>query len=93
LKKAKKKAGGILTKVIIAALLVYAVVSLVHLQGKIESSKDALNSLQEQVNDKAASNEDMAYAIEHSEDEDILKEVARDKLGLAEYDEKVFYAN
>jgi len=44
------------------------------------------------VSEQAAKNEDMEHAIENSDDEEILKEVARDKLGLAEYDEKVFYA-
>lgn len=89
----KKKGNGILTKIIILVLLIYATVSLVHLRGQIESAKESEKVLQAQIDKMTASNEDIQYAIDHSEDEDVIKEVARDKLGLSEYGEKVFYAN
>jgi len=81
-----------LTVIIILALLVYGVITLAHLQSRISESRANLESLDNAVSEQAAKNEDMEHAIENSDDEEILKEVARDKLGLAEYDEKVFYA-
>ena len=88
----KLKRAGILTVIIVAALLVYAVVSLVNLRGRITEAQEKAETLQSEVDKKTAENEDLEYAIEHKDEDEVRKQVAQDKLGLSEYDEKIFIA-
>ncbi len=83
---------GILTKMVLAVLLVYAVVSLIALRGKITQAEQKNVELQQQVADLTAQNDDIQYDIEHSEDDDVIRDIARDKLNLVEPGEEVFYA-
>ena len=87
----KFKKAGILTKIVIAALLVYAVVSLVTVRSKTAALNAQTQQLQQQVTDMTQSNAELEYKIEHSEDADTIEEIARDKLGLVKPGEKIFY--
>lgn len=87
----KFKRAGILTKLILAAIIIYAITSLTVLRGKIEDANIAKAQLTEQVADKTAENEKMQYAIENRDDDDVIREVAKDKLGLVEQDEEIYY--
>ena len=87
----KFKKAGIITKIVIAALLVYAVVSLVTVRSKTAALNAQTQQLQQQVTDMTQSNAELEYKIEHSEDADIIEEIARDKLGLVKPGEKIFY--
>lgn len=86
------KRTGILTKVIIVILLTYAVLSLIRLRSRIDSAEAEKEALQQQVADVSAENDDMRYAIENSDDEDVIRDIARDKLNLVEPGEEVYYA-
>ena len=83
---------GILTKIVIAVLLVYGVASIIRLSARIDSAQENVEELEQQMADIAAENDDMQYAIDHSEDEDVIRDIARDKLGLVEPGEEVYYA-
>ena len=83
---------GILTKIVIAILLVYGVASIIRLSARIDSAQENVEELEQQMADIAAENDDMQYAIDHSEDEDVIRDIARDKLGLVEPGEEVYYA-
>ena len=87
----KFKKAGISTKIVIAALLVYAVVSLVTVRSKTAALNAQTQQLQQQVTDMTQSNAELEYKIEHSEDADTIEEIARDKLGLVKPGEKIFY--
>lgn len=87
----KFKKAGIITKIVIAALLVYAVVSLVTVRSKTTALNAQTQQLQQQVTDMTQSNAELEYKIEHSEDADTIEEIARDKLGLVKPGEKIFY--
>ena len=87
----KFKKAGIITKIVIAALLVYAVVSLVTVRSKTAALNAQTQQLQQQVTDMMQSNSELEYKIEHSEDADTIEEIARDKLGLVKPGEKIFY--
>lgn len=89
----KFKRAGIFTKIIIVALLVYAVVSIISLRGRIDEAEATRASLEQQVEDQMAENESMKYDIKNSGDEDVVEDIAREKLGLVRPDEKVFYGN
>ena len=87
----KFKKAGIINKIVIAALLVYAVVSLVTVRSKTAALNAQTQQLQQQVTDMTQSNAELEYKIEHSEDADTIEEIARDKLGLVKPGEKIFY--
>ena len=87
----KFKKAGIITKIVIAALLVYAVVSLVTVRSKTAALNAQTQQLQQQVTDMTQFNAELEYKIEHSEDADTIEEIARDKLGLVKPGEKIFY--
>lgn len=87
----KFKKAGIITKIVIAALLVYAVVSLVTVRSKTAALNAQTQQLQQQITDMTQSNAELEYKIEHSEDADTIEEIARDKLGLVKPGEKIFY--
>lgn len=87
----KFKKAGIITKIVIAALLVYAVVSLVTVRSKTAALNAQTQQLQQQVTDMTQSNAELEYKIGHSEDADTIEEIARDKLGLVKPGEKIFY--
>lgn len=89
----KFKRSGILTKIIIAALLIYATTTLVSMCHRISSAKDKQTLLQQEAHSIAADNAEMEYAIEHSEDDSVIEDIARDKLNLVMPDEKIFYAD
>lgn len=66
--------------------------SLVTLRTKVETAKVNEAALQQQVDDKTASNEQMRYAVENKDDPEVIEGVARDKLGLVQQDEEVYKA-
>lgn len=87
----KFKKAGIITKIVIVALLVYAAVSLVTVRSRTAALNAQTEQLQQQVTDLTQSNAELEYKIEHSEDPDTIEEIARDKLGLVKPGEKIFY--
>ena len=38
-----------------------------------------------------AANSEMEYALEHQNDDDVKEDIARDKLGLVDPDEQIYY--
>ena len=89
----KRKLTGILTKFVILALALYAGISLVRLIGRINEATAEKNQLEQQVQETQAANEELRHDIEHSDDDGVISEYARDKLGLAYEDEIVFYGD
>ena len=89
--KMKTKRSGILIKIIIAILIIYAAVSLVILCGKITDAKNAQADLQQEIEDVTAENSEMEYALSHSEEDEVKEDIARDKLGLVDPDEQIYY--
>ncbi len=87
------KKAGMFTKIVLLALLIYASVTLVSLRARIESAKAAQEDLQKQIASITAENEDMKNAIANSDSDEVIGDIAEDKLGLADPDERVFYSN
>ncbi len=88
--RAKRTHTGILTKLVLVALLVYAVATLVTLRSKISDVERQNEVLEQSVVDKTAENDDIQYAVEHSDDEEVIRDIATDKLGLEEPGTEVF---
>ena len=74
------KRAGLLTKIVILALLIYMATALLDLQGQIRQLQGQKESLDRQV----------AAGVEDPDDPDRVAAIARDKLGLAVPNEKIF---
>ena len=87
----KFKKASIFTKLVIAALMVYAVISLFMVHRQTRQLQDRAATLQQQVSEMTQSNAELQYQIDDSEDDDMIESVAREKLGLVKPGEKIFY--
>ena len=73
------KRAGFLTKAIILILLIYMATSLLDLRRQLQQSQSLQDSLSRQVLDQRLENQQLSDAIDHSDDPDMLEQVARDK--------------
>ena len=87
----KVKKASLLTKIVVLALLIAAATGLLNLRGKIAAAEADLQQAQEEVAAQKQVNADLADAVENSDDPDRQTDIARDKLGLVEPGEYVFY--
>ena len=87
----KLKKAGIITKLVVIALLIYGLITLVVLVGKISDVNAEQDLLRQEAQELEIRNAELDYAIEHSTDDDVISDIARDELGLVEPDEQVFY--
>ncbi len=85
------KRTGIFTKLIIVVLLIYAVTTLIVLRGKIETAQAKKDELIKERADKTAAIDDMQYALDHKDDDEVLEDLAR-KGGMVYQDEGVVIA-
>ena len=83
--------ASLLTKIVILALLVAAATALLQLRSKINAAEAELLQAQEQVAAQKQVNADLADAVANSGDPERQADIARDKLGLVEPGEYVFY--
>ena len=72
----KFKKASIFTKLVIAALMVYALISLVVVHQRTAQLQDRAAALQQQVSEMTQSNAELQYQIDHSDDEDIRRDYA-----------------
>ena len=84
------KQAGFLTKIVVLALLIYMVTSLMDLRGQIQATQSQRDTLAQQVADQRLENQELADAIEHSDDPEMLERVAREK-GYVKQNELLFY--
>ena len=86
----KFKKASIFTTLVIAVLMVYALISLFVVHRQTRQLQDRAATLQQQVSEMTQANAEQ-YQIDHSEDDDMIESVAREKLGLVKPGEKIFY--
>lgn len=87
----KSGAAGILTKVVLVAVLAYAGATLLHLQNQLQTAREQETQLAAQVQELQDKNNALRSDIAASGDPDKLEDVARSELGMVESGEKVFY--
>lgn len=83
--------ASFITKIVLLALIVYLSITLLNLRGKVQSANAALANLQAQTVAQAAENAALEEDIEHGDDRDTVLQIAKEKLGLVEQGEVVFY--
>lgn len=87
----KIKRAGILTKIVIAAIIIFALWQLVSLSIRVNDAQQARDALQQQAEELTEDNARLQYALDNADKESIIAAIARDKLGLVLPGEKVFY--
>lgn len=87
----KFKRTGIVTKIVILAIIVYAGITLVSLKVQVSDARETRDKLQEEVDGVLQTNTELQYAIDHSTDPETIEDIARNKLGLVKPGEKIFY--
>lgn len=83
------KRTGFLAKIVVLALLIYMVISLLDLRGKIQDVQTQRDVLARQVTDQRLENQKLADAIANSDDPEMLEQVARDR-GYVQENEILF---
>ncbi len=86
----KFKRAGAGAKILILMLLAVAVAALLSVKTRLDSAKASRDALAQQVQAQQEENAALADEIAHSDDEEYLESIARDKLDLLEPDEIVF---
>ena len=85
----KTKKAGLLTKLVILALLIYLATSLLNLPSRIRAPQAERDTLSRQVAEQTQVNADLAEDVANPDDPDRIADIARDKLGLVVPGEKV----
>ena len=88
-KKAKKR-GGIVA-VVLLLLIAVAGFEVVQVYGQIREAQVTEQQLKAQVTEQQLANASLRQDLERSDDEEFIKELAREQLGLAEPGERIFY--
>lgn len=89
-KKKAKKRGGIVALVLLL-LIAVAGFEVVQVYGQIRSAQVQEQLLQEQVSAQQQANASLRQDLDRADDEEFIKELAREQLGLAEPGERIFY--
>lgn len=85
----RTKKAGLLTKIVVLALLIYMATSLLNLQSRIRQTQAQRDSLSRQVAEQTRINADLAEDVANPGDPDRIADIARDRLGLVVPGEKV----
>lgn len=86
----KLKKAGLVTKIVVVVLVVYAAAKLISIHSQIEEAKEVQNELDSQAEAMETANAEMEYSLEHSEDDEVIAGIARDKLGMAYPEEEIY---
>lgn len=85
----RTKKAGLLTKIVVLALLIYMATSLLNLQSRIRQTQAQRDSLSRQVAEQTRINADLAEDVANPGDPNRIADIARDRLGLVVPGEKV----
>jgi len=86
----KVKKAGLLTKIVVLALLVGLAVTLLDVGGQIVELEAERAELEEQVAQKEQENADLQYAIDHSDDLEQKMDILREKGMVSSGGERIF---
>ena len=89
-RKTAKKRGGIVALVLLL-LIAVASFEVVQVYGQIRSAQVTEQQLKEQVAAQQQANASLREDLARADDEEFIKELAREQLGLAEPGERIFY--
>lgn len=85
------KKTSLLTKLLLLAVVVYALITLVSLQDRIQAAKEDVSALEEQVVYAEQENVQVRQDLDDLGSDRSVKAIARSRLGMVEVGEIVFY--
>lgn len=88
----KTTRASLITKCVILILIVYLSITLLNVRSQLQAASDSCADLQAQVTAQAAENAALEERLENQDDPDTVLEIAKEKLGLVEEGEVVFYS-
>ncbi len=86
----KTKRAGVLTKIVILAILIVVSIALLNLRSRLSAAEQTRSELQAQVDAQTQTNAALQEDIDNSDDPDTVLEVAKERLGLVNKDEVIF---
>lgn len=89
-KKKKKSLVSVALKLAVAVVGVYLLVSFVNGQMQVSSIQAQQEAVQAEIDAKTAENEELSEILESGDDNAYIERIARQKLGYAWPDEKVY---
>ena len=87
----KFKKSSLITKLVIAILLVYSMITLVHLQRQLSQKQAERAALETQLTEQQQANAALHSNIDAIDTDEGVEAVAREKLGLVSEGEITFY--
>lgn len=81
---------ALVVKLALALTAVYMLVSLINGQMQVSAMQNEQTKIQEQIDATMAENEDLSEILESGDENAYIERIARQKLGYAWPDEKVF---
>lgn len=90
-KKTKKRRSDPLLLVVIAALVVFLGVELVQVGQRLNEATAQRAALERQLQQQTQENQALQSDLAKKDDEEFIKDLAREQLGLAEAGERIFY--
>ncbi|MDD3192388.1 MAG: septum formation initiator family protein [Oscillospiraceae bacterium] len=86
----KKSPKSRLLKIAVCLFVVYIVYAIVAQQLELRERKMVLETIQEQCQEQSEANKEVERLLAMSDDKDYIERIAREKLGYAYPDEKVY---
>lgn len=87
----KFKQSGFLSKIVVLMLLVFVAITLLDVRGQIQDAETQLETYQAAVDEQQEVNAALKENIANSDDPETVLDVAKDKMGLLEAGEVIFY--
>ena len=81
----------LLTLVVIAGMIAYACYALWNMKTKVAQAAETEAQLQRQIQQIQEENAALQYAIDNQNDEKVIEDIARNRLGLVLPEEQIFY--
>lgn len=76
---------------VITALVVFLGIELIRVNTRLSEARQQETALTRQLQQQAQENAALESDLARKDDEDFIKDLARDQLGLAEEGERIFY--
>ena len=92
-KKAKttKRGPSFITMLVLVVLVAVMGIELTQMSAKLRTARSEEAAIAAQVQQRRQENESLKSDLSHADDEDFIKDLAREQLGLAETGERIFY--
>lgn len=87
----KFKQSGFLSKIVVLMLLVFVAITLLDVRGQIQDAETQLETYRAAVDEQQEVNAALKENIANSDDPETVLDVAKDKMGLLETGEVIFY--